>query len=95
MKKTYRSSYLKYLLLLPGDIELNPGPSQVINLWEPFDSKGLHFIHLNINSLLPKIDELRDIAKKVEATVIGITESKLDSSISDSEIDIAGYDVLS
>ena len=26
--------------------------------------------------------------------MIGITESKLDSSISDSEIDIAGYDVL-
>ena len=64
------------------------------NLWEPFNNKGLHFLHLNINSLLPKVDELRNIAEKTRASVIGITESKLDSSIFDSEINIAGYDVL-
>ena len=43
-----------------------------------FNSRGLHFIHLNINSLLPKIDELRNIAKLSNAAVIGIGESKLD-----------------
>ena len=27
--------------------------------WEPFRKKGMHFIHLNVNSLLPKIHEIR------------------------------------
>ena len=32
--------------------------------WKAFSKRGLHLIHLNINSLLSKIDELREIAKK-------------------------------
>ena len=51
---------------------------------------GLHFIHLDINSLLSKIDELREIIKISNQTVIGITETKLDNSIIDSEISING-----
>ena len=43
--------------------------------------KGLHLLHLNINSLQLKIDELRYIAKVSNAAVIGITESKLDTKI--------------
>ena len=38
-----------------------------------FQQRGLHFIHLNINSILSKIDELRLIAVKTNAAVIGIT----------------------
>mgnify|MGYP001792126289 FL=1 len=63
-------------------------------MWKPFQQKGLHFIHLNINSLLSKIDELREIAKNSNAAVIGITETKVDSSIFDSEIEIEGYSLL-
>ena len=58
--------YLKLILLLAGDISLNPGPTQNDHLkekWKIFRNRGLHFIHLNINSLLPKIDELRKIVK--------------------------------
>ena len=44
-------------------------------------STGLHIIHLIGNNLLPKIDELRNIAKLSNATVIDINESKLDDSI--------------
>ena len=76
--------------MLAGDLELNPGPSQSLSLWSPFKKKGLHFVHLNINSIFLKIDELREIAKNVNAAVIGVTESKLDSSILDTEIDIEG-----
>ena len=46
---------------------------------------------MNINSLLPKIDELREIVKISNPAVIGITETKLDNSIGDSEIFIDGY----
>ena len=56
--------------------------------------EGLHFLHLNINSLLPKIDKLRHIARLTNAAVIGIAESKLDDSVLTSEIDIDGFDLL-
>ena len=92
-KLQYRNSnsYFNLLLLLSGDIRLNPGPLHNNQLqpqseWSVFNSRGLHFIHLNVNSLLPKIDELRNIAKLSNAEVIGISESKLDYSILSSEI---------
>ena len=52
------------------------------------------FIHLNINSLLPKIDKLQAKTKISNAMVIGITESKLDELINDSEIFIKGYIII-
>ena len=74
------------LLLLFGDINLNPGPinssQQYSNdQWAVFKKRGLHFVHININSLLPKIDELQYIVKLSKAAVIGILESKLDDSV--------------
>ena len=93
------NSYFNLLLLLSSDISLNPGPLHNNQLqpqseWSVFNSRGLHFIHLNINSLLPKIDELRNIAKLSNAAVIGISESKLDDSILSSEIHIDNYNTL-
>ena len=73
------NSYFNLLLLLSGDISLNPGPFHN-NQLQPqsglsvFNSRGLHFIHLNVNSLLPKIDEIRNIAKLSNVAVIGISE---------------------
>ena len=57
-------------------------------------NRGLHFIHLNINSLLSKIEELRYIAKSTYATVIGICECKLGASVWDPEISIDNYKIL-
>ena len=51
-------------------------------------------MHLNINSLLHKIDELRHMARLRNETAIGICESKLDKSITISEILIDNYDLL-
>ena len=48
---------------------------------------------MNINSILSKIDELRVIAKKSRASVIRITESKLDKTVLDEEINIDGYEL--
>ena len=44
--------------------------------------------------MLPKIDELRHIARLTNAAVIGIPESKLDDSVPTSEIQIDEYDLL-
>ena len=44
--------------------------------------------------MLPKIDELRNIAKLLNAAVIGISESKLDDFVLSSEIHIDNYNTL-
>ena len=94
LKCPHHASFHKFIILLSGDVNLHPGPSQLNMLWSPFKNKGLHFVHLNINSLFPKIDELREISKQTNAALIGISESKLDSSILNPEININGYVLL-
>ena len=43
------------LILLSGDVSLNPGPSQYLpdndDKFEPFRKRGLHFLHINVNNL--------------------------------------------
>ena len=55
---------------------------------------GMHFLHVNVNSLLPKIEEIRFITKKSTATVIGITETKLDGITFDAEIYIESKSIV-
>ena len=57
-------------------------------------AEGHHSIHININSLLPKIEELRRFVFLSNTAVIGISESKLDNSIFDLEIETDGYNIL-
>ena len=69
------NTYHRLLLLLSGDISLNPGPFHNLppldeNKWNISKHRGLHFLYLNINSLLPKIDELRHIARLTNAAVM-------------------------
>ena len=92
-------SFSQLLLFLSGDISLNPGPVhqgtlQCSNEWNVFKNRGLHFVHLKINSLLPKIEELRCIAKSTSAAVICICESELDASVVEQEISIVNYKIL-
>ena len=61
----YRNNktYFQLLLLPSGDISLNPGPingfqQHNYDQWAVFKKRGLRFVHINTNSLLPKIDEL-------------------------------------
>ena len=56
-----------------------------------FQKKGLHFVHLNIRSLLPKVDELRLLARNTRAACICITETWLNGTVYDSEIKIDNY----
>ena len=58
------------------------------------NKKGLHFLHININSLLSKKYEIRCIANKTKAAIIGITELELDHTVPNSEVNFPGYDIL-
>ena len=79
--------------------KLNSGPIhqdtlQCLNEWNVFRNKGSHFIHLNINSSLSKIEELRCIAKSTNAGGISICEFKLDASVLEQEISIDNCKIL-
>ena len=73
----------------------------VLDLWAVFEiifrttvvfaKKGLHFVHLNIRSLLPKIDEVRMLARNTRAAFICITETWLEVSVFDSEVQNDSY----
>lgn len=76
----------RLILILSGDISLKPGP--IYNHHPPnfkasyiFKIKGLHLLRLNLNSLLPKIDQLSCTDKLSNVAVIRITESPNQNSI--------------
>ena len=98
IKRNECFKFYHLLILLSGDVSLNPGPSQYlpdnVHKFEPFRKRGLHFLHINANSLLSKIDELGDVVSHTKSAISGITESKLDRSISDQEVNISGYSIL-
>ena len=76
MKNKNNYLYLKALLILPREINVNANIHQIkYHKFEVFPRKVLHFIHLDINYLLPNIDKLRYIAKNSNAAVIGISET--------------------
>ena len=91
--------FSRLLLLLSGDISLNPGPVhqgtlQCSNELNVFKNKGLHFIHLNINRLWLKIEELRFIEKCTNVPVKGICEFKLDASVLEQEVSFDIHRIL-
>lgn len=83
------------LLTLSGDINLNAWPVYWHQIkdhkFEVYTIQGLHFIHLNVNSLPTNIEELQYIAKNSTRVVVDMSEIKLDETVYDSEITIDGY----
>ena len=87
-------NFFRLILLLSGDINLNLGPTQISETWTVFKKRGLHIIHLNINSLPSKIEELRQIPKNTDSAVIGLFETKLDKTIFDSKVSTPNYSLI-
>ena len=90
IKQINKCFYCILFLDLGPQNNLQPLDSNELNV---FKSKGLHLIHLNINNL-PKIDELQYIAKSSCTAAIEISESKIDESFLQSEIQINNCDLL-
>ena len=65
---------------------------------KPFDGCGSGVVvsHLNIRSLLPKIDELQAMLDyRSKAHVMGLSETWLDESVTDAELQIDGFRMYS
>ena len=58
------------------------------------DCHGLRFLFLNVNSLLLKIHELEWYVGSARIDVLGLAETKVDDSISDSSISIPGFELF-
>ena len=93
-----RNNLMPLCLLLCGDVHPCPGPSTSDNSpstheteYKVFQKRGLHFLHINVRSLIPKLHEVERIAKTTRAACICISETWLDISVPDSEIAIHNY----
>lgn len=91
-------SFFCLLLLLSGDIHPNPGPATSCNTSESSSpssvsheqlSSHLSIFHLNVQSLLPKIDLIRAESELYDIAVF--SESWLKPSITDDEIAIRKF----
>ena len=88
------AKFFRLILLYSGDTNLNPGPTQISATWSVFKKRALHFAHLNINSLPSKIEDLRQINKNTISAVIGLSETKFDKTLFDSEVSIPNYSLI-
>lgn len=69
-------------------------PSDDQDHFQCFEKKGLHFVHINIRSMVNKMADLISLANKTRASVIAVSETWLDTSVTDGEIRINGYNVV-
>lgn len=83
------------LLLLSGNVQPNPGPElQYIQTPADFKSmSGLKLVHLNVRSLLPKLDMVKIWVRSTDADIVIISEMWLTKSITNDDININGYNI--
>ena len=55
--------------------------------------RGLHFIHINARSFLPKLEEIKLFVVTSKTAVIAVSETWLHSSVQDAEIELTSYSV--
>jgi exonuclease III len=55
---------------------------------------GMKLIHLNISTLLPNLSELTEIVTTINIDIVSLNETRLDGSITDSQLSIPGYVLL-
>ena len=55
---------------------------------------NVFYLYLNVNNLLPKIEEIGHLSELANVFVMGISERKLDGSVLNNEIIIEGYDLV-
>ena len=84
-------------VLLAEDVSRNRGPINIFQHSQKSDNitfpsnRGLKIAHLNVRSLVNKIDSLRILLKKNPFDVLTMSETWLTNKISDPELTIQGY----
>lgn len=88
-KLLQRALLASALVALSGDVEVNPGFNCLADIKR---NRGLTIAHLNIRSLRNKIDLIRlELLNETSLDVLTLSETWLDSSIQDSEVQLPGF----
>ena len=103
----FRRIVIILMLFISGNIHPNPGPDTAIHAvptaihavpnltFSDFcDRTCMGFLHINIRSLLPKLDLLNSWVHTVTPDVLAISESWLKKSIANPDIFIPGYNIF-
>ncbi|CAB3998264.1 Hypothetical predicted protein [Paramuricea clavata] len=88
---------LKLLLILAGNIELCPGPVVRYSTNDTNERprlRGFKVAHLNMRSMINKMDTLRRLVEEKSFDIFTISETWLSQSILDSEVNISGYTLV-
>lgn len=110
------STAARRILLLAGDIQVNPGPVQSTRLRNnqgdntlriqredylcnsakamSLGSNSLNIAHINIRSLRNKVDEVRLLLSVCKFDILSITETHLDDTISDRQLEVENYKIV-
>ena len=91
--KLLQQSFLTMALIwLSGDVELNPG---YVNIEDIRNTRGLKIGHLNVRSLRNTVDMLRlELTNECSFDVLTLSETWLDTSVSNSEVHMPGYSCM-
>ena len=82
-------------ILLAGDIHPQPGPGNVSDVPTlSFNARGLSVVHLNVRSLLGKMDQLRLLCQRNGVDIMTLSETWLIKGIDDGEIELPGYSII-
>lgn len=59
-----------------------------------FNRRGLHLMHLNVWSLLPKVGDVRLLILNTRPMVLAVTETWQDGSIENKEVNLPSYNII-
>ena len=65
-----------------------------MNIYSTLIEKAYTYVHINIRSLVYKVADLACLARKTKASVIAVSETWMDDSITNGEIRIDGYNIV-
>jgi chlorite dismutase len=96
----------RQLLLVCGDVESNPGWETDASQTNSMDylqnfaegishcKNNMNIAHVNIRSLRNKVDKVRLLLKIYRFDILALTETHLDSSISNQQLEIEIYRLI-
>ena len=73
--------------------QVNSDPS-FASIPKILSQKGLHFLHANVRSLLPRISEVRHLLSRTRASIFVATETWLDSTLNNREVAVPDFEVV-
>ena len=89
-----KKSVCLLLLLLCGDNESQPGPSNNSEFKTLISKKGIKFCHQNIRALYGKIDEVQEILLSYNFDIFSLSETSISEDFYNAFFNIRGYSFI-